>query len=565
MRKRTRLILLLIFIWCACKNIVYANSLNYIENQMKSNILINTINENSINTNETSNNFKANEITEKNIIKTNDITDNNISKNTNEIIKNSIENGVITNNTENTIIENTIKENNINNAEMPKGVLKSTNLLTANTNKYISNENDLRYYLELNDSNTYNIYLNNDITITKAIFCVGNKKIYGQGHTIKSNFNIGEISAIHIYGKASIDNTKFNGNNLQTEASNKVSVREGGELTVSNCSFYGGTQGIHVDTTSTLIVNSGNFYNNDLGIGSLGKVTINNANIYNNSQGVHNNGGTVNIKGGEYHDNMWGILVIGTGNISAGNFYKNEVGIRNSGADTVLSITGGSTYNNGIGIRSTGKTSISNVTLKDNTESGVHHAGTLCAITGGNFGKNQVVYLAGDDKFVTTYTSFPVFEVKPNTYTKGRVLVKTSANQMANAEIKNVALTKNSNWTTKVNNNNIVLWKKGEVIVKYIDDSKNQIINNVTISGYVDDNYNTEQKSFYGYNLIQIPNNKSGKIAENTTTVIYIYKSTYEKVELPKTGGNSIIFLMIGSIFIIISLNIRKEVKNNEK
>lgn len=66
--------------------------------------------------------------------------------------------------------------------------------------------------------------------------------------------------------------------------------------------------------------------------------------------------------------------------------------------------------------------------------------------------------------------------------------------------------------------------KDASVVVKYIDaDTGKSLTDDVSINGKVFDNYNTEQKSFYGYDLVSVPDNASGKMTEADIEVVYYY------------------------------------------
>ena len=428
----------------------------------------------------------------------------------------------------NIVQENKNEQNQVLNEKIEK---ENKNITTiANPSRImVSIYQMLKYYLEIDDGNTYNIYLTTDITIPNAINQKGNKNLYGQGHTLKSNMNVTDISAIHVYGTMNIYNTNFNGNNLKTEASNKVSVRNGGYLKVYNSNFYGGTQGIHVDSTSTLVVESGNFYNNYMGIGAFGTVTINSGIIHNNTQGLHNNQGNFIINGVTLFNNEVGIFSTGKCMFNDGSVYENGEGLQN--ASGTMDIKGGNIDNNNWGISNIGlgKMTISDVTLQNCIEFGVYHCGTSCTIIGGNFNQD-IIYLAGDDKYINTNSSYPTFNIRPNSYLKGRVLVKTTNNSYANNELSKVTLNPANGWSTKVSSENIVLWKKGTVNAIYVDESNKQIDTPTVINGYVDDNYTTTSKNIYGYTLISTPSNQNGKIIEGKITVTYKYKLKDAKV-----------------------------------
>lgn len=66
--------------------------------------------------------------------------------------------------------------------------------------------------------------------------------------------------------------------------------------------------------------------------------------------------------------------------------------------------------------------------------------------------------------------------------------------------------------------------KDTNVIAKYVDEQGNEIAGNETILGKVFDEYQTEAKDIYGYQLMEIPSNHKGTMTEDTITVTYRYQ-----------------------------------------
>ena len=80
---------------------------------------------------------------------------------------------------------------------------------------------------------------------------------------------------------------------------------------------------------------------------------------------------------------------------------------------------------------------------------------------------------------------------------------------------------------------------KGTVVATYKDEKGNELHENVTTTGLSDTSYNTEEKSFYGYTLKQVPTNKEGKyVANQTIYVDYVYTKNIgtSEEELNKDG-----------------------------
>ena len=80
---------------------------------------------------------------------------------------------------------------------------------------------------------------------------------------------------------------------------------------------------------------------------------------------------------------------------------------------------------------------------------------------------------------------------------------------------------------------------KGTVVATYKDEKGNELHENVTTTELAGTSYNTEEKSFYGYTLKQVPTNKEGKyVANQTIYVDYVYTKNIgtSEEELNKDG-----------------------------
>ena len=66
--------------------------------------------------------------------------------------------------------------------------------------------------------------------------------------------------------------------------------------------------------------------------------------------------------------------------------------------------------------------------------------------------------------------------------------------------------------------------KDSKVITKYVDEKGKQIAVDETIQGKVFDQYQTEAKDIYGYQLMETPSNRTGTMTEDTITVTYRYE-----------------------------------------
>lgn len=66
--------------------------------------------------------------------------------------------------------------------------------------------------------------------------------------------------------------------------------------------------------------------------------------------------------------------------------------------------------------------------------------------------------------------------------------------------------------------------KKAKVMVKYLNQLTKEEIHTEEINGYVGDSYQTKEKQWEEYDLIEIPKNASGKMTADTIEVKYYYK-----------------------------------------
>ncbi len=66
--------------------------------------------------------------------------------------------------------------------------------------------------------------------------------------------------------------------------------------------------------------------------------------------------------------------------------------------------------------------------------------------------------------------------------------------------------------------------KEASVIVKYVDEQGKELRDRQTILGKVFDQYQTESKEIYGYQLKEIPQNQVGTMKEEPITVTYVYQ-----------------------------------------
>ena len=65
--------------------------------------------------------------------------------------------------------------------------------------------------------------------------------------------------------------------------------------------------------------------------------------------------------------------------------------------------------------------------------------------------------------------------------------------------------------------------KQAKVTVEYIDKQTGEKLDEEEIKGYIGDSYETEQKEFEGYDIVEKPSNSTGKMTEEETVVKYYY------------------------------------------
>lgn len=87
--------------------------------------------------------------------------------------------------------------------------------------------------------------------------------------------------------------------------------------------------------------------------------------------------------------------------------------------------------------------------------------------------------------------------------------------------------------------NYVYTLKNGSVLVNYVTDEGQQLTDPVTLTGKVFDDYTTESKEFYGYNLTTTPDNASGRMGEDPITVTYVYKRAESGVTINYLDENN--------------------------
>lgn len=136
-------------------------------------------------------------------------------------------------------------------------------------------------------------------------------------------------------------------------------------------------------------------------------------------------------------------------------------------------------------------------------------------------------YQLKDTNVITRYVDKEGNEIADSHSIKGKVFDKytTSAKDVYGYEL--IELPENDSGI--MTEDNIIITyryqlKNTKVIAKYIDEKGNEIADSQAIEGKVFNNYTTQAKSIYGYELTETPINSIGSMTENTITVTYHYK-----------------------------------------
>lgn len=207
-----------------------------------------------------------------------------------------------------------------------------------------------------------------------------------------------------------------------------------------NCEFNQSTIVMHDNTDYAIHIAN-----------SSGNINISNGDYFNNTYGVRTQNGQATISGGAFHSNGWALWCGANMNLTGGDIYSNYYGVlTDESGNGKFTMTGGS--------------------IHDNTAHAIQHQKTNdggCTILGGTISGD--IYLAKNDNYVNTNSDYPSFTVTPSSYYFKRKLVKTTNNNTANSEIGNVTLTPKDQWYKYVDNEYIVLWQNGKIIVRCYD------------------------------------------------------------------------------------------------
>ena len=376
----------------------------------------------------------------------------------------------------------------------------------------------------------------------------------------------------------------FNGSLVDIGSNNAgINVTSGGKCQITSGTLVNGSWGIRVRGTGNLsFTGSTEIYNNYHGIHFIefsGTCNLNNSyiKVRNNTNGIffESGTGTLNVSAGSYYSNSncgivsytgttnisgnsliysntsYGVVFGSSANISGGSIYNNGKGVVSRG--NTLKITGGTIYNNTYGVYLesgyTGSFNMTGGTIKNNTTYDIYHGQSgdgTCTILGGTI--SGVIYLALEDNYINTNSSYPTFTVTPKTYALGRKLVKTDSNTAANTELSKVTMTASGSWYKYVQDEYIVVWSGGNVIVKHVDQDGN-VLGSELVNGSIGTAYTTSAKEFEGYTLVTTPSNATGTYTSSDITVIYEYAFIKGTITVTNVDNTDNTKALAGSIF----------------
>lgn len=248
--------------------------------------------------------------------------------------------------------------------------------------------------------------------------------------------------------------------------------------------------------------------NTDYGIyisNCTGKINILSGSYYNNTYCVRTckiTGESVKVSGGDFHNNGWSFWVGGSLTLSGGSVYSNHHAVLTDGTfDGSFIMTGGKIYSNA-------NHAIQHQKYNDKG----------CIILGGTI--NGEVYLANNDNYINTNSSYPSFTVKPSTYYLKRKLIKTDSNSYATAEREKITVILQDNWYTYVEPNSefIVLWNGGNVKIKCIDYYGN-VLREEVLNGTIGTNYSVKVPEIENYEYVSLPSNMIGMYTKDDINI----------------------------------------------
>ncbi len=141
----------------------------------------------------------------------------------------------------------------------------------------------------------------------------------------------------------------------------------------------------------------------------------------------------------------------------------------------------------------------------------------------------NVIYRYGlkDTNVIVKYVNQEGNEITDNINMKGKVFDQyvTSEKRIYGYEL--IEIPRNSKGTMTEDTITVIYpykLKDSNVIARYENEEGNEIAPDDTVKGKVFDQYTTPVKNIYGYELIEMPENSTGTMTEDTITVTYRYR-----------------------------------------
>lgn len=384
-----------------------------------------------------------------------------------------------------------------------------------------------------------NLVINHTSQNTDKInFEHNSKGIFSEGHSGSINIVRARMVennwAIYSYGNMSI-------NNINGAYNTRGIVNFGATIDFNSGSFYSDSRNLKefgiYNQSGTINLQGGNLYNDNVGIWNAGTVNITNGQIGNCTTGIENygnlkltngtlnngtigidNSGTCNMFGGQITDYSWGVRNIGTFNMAGGNITQNsDYGIVNQNSNTIV-----------------GQMYFTAGNITGNSKYDIYHEKSDDEGAGATYGGLRIerndtvpstIYLATYNNYIYVGANTP----KLNSITLSnahleRKVIRTSNTTNATKMVNNAIVNNKGGYYCKDNatgySSYVVLWQNYTITVQY-KTKDGKILDTVTKTCEYKENYTTEEKSFEGYTLSEVPTNSSGSTTGNITVVYY--------------------------------------------
>ena len=138
-----------------------------------------------------------------------------------------------------------------------------------------------------------------------------------------------------------------------------------------------------------------------------------------------------------------------------------------------------------------------------------------------------------DAEIFVSYVDADGSELAPSQTIKGKTLDKYAAEPAVVYGYEPVTIPENATGVLHEDSSDIQYvydLKTSSVTINYLDENGEKLAESETVSGKVFDDYSSDAKDFYGYVLISVPDNATGTILDEDTSVDYIYKKVFEKL-----------------------------------